>query len=184
MNGKRSLSRLPLLLFVAVVTAAIAAGIPASSAATRAAAPVGTYVGTLAGTDAFVAVLVGERGALRAYVYDATHRIAAWSQPGRAGTRLTAVAGASRVDVTSREGARLEARVARGHVSGSVRFASGEQHLFAAVQVAPPGSVYQIIVGSGVARYLGGSIMWPAGRSLGYLVAAPAVVMLARQAAG
>jgi hypothetical protein len=183
MSGKCSVSRLSLLLSAAATTAAIATGIPASDAAARAAAPGGTYVGTLAGTHAFVAVLIGERGALRAYVYDATHRIAAWSEPGRAGTRLTAAAGASRIDVTSREDVRLEASVARGRVSGSVGFASGERHLFDAVQVAPPGGFYQILVGSGVTRYVGGSIMWTPGRTLGYLVPAPVVVMLARHAA-
>ena len=183
MNGKWSVSRLSLLLSVAAVMAAIAAGMPVSGAAARAAGPGGSYVGTLAGTDAFVAVLIGERGALRAYVYDATHRIAAWSEPGRAGTRLTAAVDASRVEVTSREGVRLEARIARGRVSGSVGFASGERRVFDAVQVAPPGGFYQIVVGSGVRRYSGGSIMWAPGRTLGYLVPAPAVVMLARHAA-
>jgi hypothetical protein len=138
MNRKCSVSRRSLLLSAAAATAAIATGIPASGAAARPAGPVGTYVGPLAGTHAFVAVLVGERGALRAYVYDAAHRIAAWSEPGRAGTRLTAAAGASRIDVTSRKGVRLEARIGSGRVSGSVGFASGERHLFHAVQVAPP----------------------------------------------
>jgi hypothetical protein len=97
---------------------------------------------------------------------------------------LTAAVGASRVDVTSREGVLLEARIGSGRVSGSVGFASGERHLFAAVLVAPPGGFYQIVVGSGVTRYVGGSIMWPRGCTVGYLVPAPVVVMLARHAAG
>src|SRR5262249_58402778 len=63
MSGTCSVSRLSLLLSVA----ASATVIPASGAAARGAVPGGTYVGTLAGTHAFVAVLIGERGALRAY---------------------------------------------------------------------------------------------------------------------
>jgi hypothetical protein len=188
MNGMRSVSRLSLLLSAAAATAAIAAGVPATGAAARSAAPAGTYVGTLAGTHAFVAVLIGEQGALRAYVYDATHRIAAWTGawtgPAPGGTRFTAAAGAGRVDVTSSEGASLEATIVRGRVSGSVGFTSSGRHVFKAVRVAPPGRFHEILVSSGGTRYLGGWIMWDPGRAVGYLVPAPVVVMLARNAAG
>ena len=183
MNGTRSVSRFSLLLSAVAATAALAAVVPAGGRRS-AAAPAGTYVGTLAGTHAFVAVLIGEGGALRAYVYDATHRIAAWTEPPRAGMRFTAAAGAGRVEVTSREGARLEARITRSSLSGSVAFASGERHLFHAVEVAPPGRFHEILVGSGATRYLGGWIMWAPGRTLGYLVPAPVAVMLARHSAG
>ncbi len=181
MNGMRSVWRLSLLLSAA---AAIMTAVPASGAAARAAAPAGTYVGTLAGTHAFVAVLVGEGGALRAYVYDATHRIAVWSETARVDTRFTAAAGAGRVDVTSVEGVQLEARIARSSVSGSVVFASGERRVFHAVQVAQPGRFHEIIVGSGATRYLGGWILWAPGRTLGYLVPSPVVATLARDSAG
>jgi hypothetical protein len=181
MNGTQSVARFSLLLAAIAAAGAFAAG---AASAAGPAVPAGTYVGTLAGTRAFVAVLVGGRGAMRAYVYDATHKIAAWSEPTLAGTRFTAAAGAGYVDATSTEGARLEASIEPGRVSGSVGFASGQRYVFDAVHVAPPGRLHEILVGSGATRYLGGWILWAPGRRLGYLVPAPVVVMLARQAAG
>jgi len=181
-HGKRGLWMFSLLSAVAAVVALMVGG-PASGARAPAAAPAGTYVGTLAGSHAFVAVLLGEGGALRAYVYDATHRIAAWSEPAPAGIRLTAAAAAARIDLSSTQGARLDATITRNSLSGSVSLGSGQQHTFDAVRVAPPGRFHEILVGTGASQYLGGWIIWAPGHTLGYLDPAPVVLMLARQPA-
>jgi hypothetical protein len=162
---------------VIAVAAALSAALLASSARARAEAPAGTYLGTLKGTDAFVAVLVGERGGMRAYVYDSTSRIASWSAPASArATRSEARASdASGLSVTSKEGFQLQATIANSHVSGSVRFPSGARHYFSAAWVNRPGSIYEIEIGRGATRYLGGWIIWRRGRTLGYLVPAPVV---------
>jgi hypothetical protein len=140
-------------------------------------------VGTLDGTHAFVAVLLGARGSMRAYVSDSTHGIAAFFVPASVHTRHEAAnAGVGSAGTTSREGVRLEATIARGNVSGSVVLSPGVRHRFRAVRVALPGSFYEIEIGRGVTRYLGGWIVWERGWTLGYLDPAP-VVRLRRHAA-
>jgi hypothetical protein len=95
MNGQRSIWRFSVLVSAVAAIAAIALGIPAIGAAAGAAAPAGTYVGTQAGGHAFVAVLVGKDGALRAYVNGAQRRIEGGSELAPAGTRFTAAAAAT-----------------------------------------------------------------------------------------
>jgi len=159
---------------VAAAVAAVLVGAAlAGGASARAAAPAKAYVGALKGTDAFVAVVVGEKGNARAYVYDSTKRIAAWFQPAASrGVRFEATPTRT-LGGTSIDGYRLQAAIGDEQVSGSVRFPTGAQHPFTAAAVELTGGAYQIEIGQGVKRYLGGWILWQPGRALGYLVPSP-----------
>src|SRR5262249_13484901 len=62
--------------------AAVFATVAVGSASARSAAPAGTYLGKLDGTSAFVAVLVGDTGRIRAYALNSSERLAAWAADG------------------------------------------------------------------------------------------------------
>jgi len=157
--------------------AAILATIAVGSASARSAAPAGTYVGTLDGTSAFVAVLVGDTGRIRAYALDSSRRLAAWSTDGlsEARSRDERVGTPYGDALTSSNGFGLRATVAAGLVTGSVRFPSGKRHGFEAGRVAGPHSQYRIVIGRGPGRYLGGWVVWDDAQPVGYLDLPPVV---------
>jgi hypothetical protein len=170
--ARRARFRSLLPAFVVVSAALVTVGFPGVASAGPV-APAGAYVGTLKGTDAFVGIVIGEKGNARAYVYDSTKRIAAWFQPVSSGGVRFEATPTRRLVSTSTDGFRLEAAIGGGQVSGSVRFPGGARHPFTAGAVDLTGGAYQIEIGHGVTRYLGGWILWEPGRSLGYLVPSP-----------
>jgi len=157
--------------------AAVLSTIAVDSASARSAAPAGTYVGRLDGTSAFVAVLVGDTGRIRAYALNSSERLAAWAGDGssEARSREERLGTPYGRALTSRNGYGLRATVAAGLVEGSIRFPSGELHRFEAGQVAGPHAQYRIVIGRGPGRYLGGWVVWDDAQSLGYLDLPPVV---------
>jgi len=165
-----------LALVSTAAAGAAPAGKPSNSSVQRSARD-RAFVGTLSGGDAFVAILVGGRGGARVYVYDSTRRFTSWSDPafGRAVRFEAAGSALTKLSSTSNDGYRLEAEIGSEYAFGRVRFPSGARHLFAARAVALTDGVYQIEIGRGTRRYLGGWIVWEPGRDIGYLAPAPIV---------
>jgi hypothetical protein len=189
MNRKHSASARPRRPAIAILAAlaTILAGAFAGNASAHPSAPAGeytaragTYVGQLQGTTGFVAVLVGETGALRAYALDPTQRLAAWSAPASPDPtmrdeRLSTPYGRS---LTSSNGFSLQATITSGQIAGSVNFPSGERHPFDARQVACAHALHEILIGEGPTRYLGGWVVWDKAATIGYLDLPPVVQAL------
>jgi len=147
---------------LAAVCAAAAAF--AASASARTTFVASGYLGTLRGSHAFVAVVLGERGGLRAYVSDSS----------RVAERFAGQADGSReLSLSSRHGYRLRVSIAGGRASGTVRFPSGARHVFSAVAVVRPGHLYRIDVTTAGRRLLGGWIVWQPGDALGRVFPSP-----------
>ena len=181
-NRNNSISNMParvraMIVLGATAVAAILATIAVDSASARSTALAGTYVGKLDGTSAFVAVLVGDTGRVRAYALDSNQRLAAWAADGssEARSRDERVGTPYGGTLTSSNGFGLHAMVAAGLVTGSIRFPSGERHRFEADRVAGPHRQYQIVIGHGPRRYLGGWVIWGDAQPLGYLDLPPVV---------
>jgi phenylacetate-coenzyme A ligase PaaK-like adenylate-forming protein len=148
---------------IAAVAAVVAAAAFVGSASARTTFTAGDYVGPLRGSSSFVALLLGERGGMRAYVSDA-HKVAEWFEGNAVDGDLSA---------TSKHGYRLRLTLAHGRAFGTVRFPSGAVHPFSARAVSGPGRLFRIVLGPPERPYLGGWIVWDPGEALGHVVPSP-----------
>jgi phenylacetate-coenzyme A ligase PaaK-like adenylate-forming protein len=148
---------------IAAVAAVVAAAAFVGSASARTTFSAGDYVGSLRGSHSFLALVLGERGGVRAYVSDA-HKVAEWFE-GNAGN--------GGLSATSKHGYRLRLAFAHGRAFGTVRFPSGAVHPFSARSVAGPGRLFRIVLGPPERPYLGGWIVWSPGEALGRVVPSP-----------
>ena len=148
---------------IAAVVAVVAAAAFVGSASARTTFTAGDYVGSLRGSSSFVALLLGERGGVRAYVSDA-HKVAEWFDGN---------AGDGGFSATSKHGYRLRLTLAHGRAVGTVRFPSGAVHAFSARAVSGPGRLFRIVLGPPERPYLGGWIVWNPGEALGHVVPSP-----------
>ncbi|RMH66983.1 MAG: hypothetical protein D6683_18215, partial [Actinomyces sp.] len=105
--------------------------------ATEPAAAAGTYVGTVDGTDALVAVVVDADGGAVVYVCDGESGIADWFD-----TDHLAVAGEPASELEAGSGARLDAAVGDGTVTGTFVDADGVEHTFSAATATGDAGVY------------------------------------------
>jgi hypothetical protein len=149
--------RLAFALALLVLAGALGAGGASGSGSARS----GSYVGEVSGTSAFVAVVVGRKGGVLAYVCD-SKRIAEWFQgkvaKGRASFALS-----------SRAGYRLEVSVAAGRAGGKVVYPGyyAPSYSFSATAARKPAGLYRGEKRASGKRYLGGWIVLSDGRQRG-----------------
>jgi hypothetical protein len=145
--------------FAALAAAATTAVLFATAAGGSAEAVSGSFVGKVSGSSAFVALVVGQKGAVVGYVCD-SKKIAEWFS-GRALS--------GQITLKSSGGYQLAATLSANKTSGAVTFPGpqGARHAFTARLAHRPAGLYRVQKTIKGKHYLGGWIIRPTKRERG-----------------